>query len=103
KVGLADAEQVDPLATGDFDHLDLVSIRDIRDAPQLVGRRDTAVHAGDDGEAAVLLDVRVDAIVDEPRAAFFLMLVELDLRDEVGDARLAGAAAPAGAALRCDR
>src|SRR5207244_1663002 len=49
-------------------------------------------------ERAVLLDVRVDAVVDEARVALLAVAVLADLRDEVGQARLARAAVAPGAA-----
>ena len=38
-------------------------------------RRDAAVDARHDAEGAVLLDIRVDAVVDEPRVALVFVLV----------------------------
>ena len=54
---LRDAEQVEPLAAGDLDQRDLVLLGDVGDPAQLGRRGDAAVHARDDAERAVLLDV----------------------------------------------
>ena len=95
---LVDAEQVDPLAAGDLDQRHLVLVGDVGDAAQLVGRGDAAADPRDDRERAVVLDVRVDAVVDEARVALLAVAVAADLGDEVGEPGLAGAALASGAA-----
>ena len=74
QVFLLDAEQVDALAAGELDHRHVVLHRHLGDAHQLVGRRHAAVDARDDRERAVLLDVGVDAIVDEAGVALVVVL-----------------------------
>ena len=98
QVLLADAEQVQPLAAGDLHERHLVLVGDVGDPAQLVGRAHAAVHPRHDRERAVLLDVRVDAVVDEARVALLLVAVGVDLGDEVGERRLADAALAPGAA-----
>ena len=56
----------------------LVFLGDVGDAAQLVGAGDAAVDARDDAEGAVLLDVGVDAVVDEARVALVVVLVAPD-------------------------
>ena len=73
-------------------------VGDVGDPAQLVGGRDAAADARDDGERAVVLDVRVDAVVDEARVALLAVAVAADLAHQVGEAGLAGAAVAAGAA-----
>ena len=58
---------------------------------------DAAVDARDDAEGAVLLDVRVHAVVDEPRVALVLVLVAPDRLEQRREAGLAaGSSLPAG-------
>ena len=52
----------------------LVLVRDVGDAAQLGRRGHAAVDARHDAEGAVLLDVGVDAVVDEARVALVLVL-----------------------------
>ena len=92
EVLLADAEQVDPLAAGDLHQRHLVLVGDVGDPAQLVGRRDAAADARHDGERAVVLDVRVDAVVDEARVALLAVAVAVDLARRGRRGRLAGAA-----------
>jgi hypothetical protein len=66
---LADAEQVDSLAAGHLDHRDLVLVDDVGDPPQLIRARHAATHPRHDAEPPVVLDVGVDAVVDEPGVA----------------------------------
>ena len=65
----------------------LVLVGDVGDAAQLRRRRHAAVDARDDAERAVLLDVGVDAVVDEPRVALVVVLAapeRLQQRREAG-------------------
>jgi hypothetical protein len=95
---LADAEQIDPLTARDLDHGQLVLVRGVGDPPQLVWGHDAATDARNDAERAVVLNVRVDAIVDVAGVPLLTESASLDLRDEVGEPRLAGAAIPSSAA-----
>ncbi len=95
---LRDPEQVDPLAAGDLDHPDVVLVGYLGDPAELIRGDDATVDARDDRERAVVLDVRVDAVVDEACVALLPMPVRGHLRDEVGERRLAGAAVATGAA-----
>ena len=69
QVLLLDAEQVDPLAAGQLDHRHVVLLGHVGDPAQLLGGGDPAAHLRDDGEGAVLLDVGVHPVVDEPALA----------------------------------
>ena len=74
QIGFLHAQQIDALAAGDLDHRHVVLVGDVGDAAQFGGRSDAAAHARDHGERAVLLNVGVDAIVDEAgRAVFFVI------------------------------
>ena len=64
---LLDAEQVDALAAGDLDGRDLELVGDVGDGAQFARRGDAAPHARHHRIGAVLLDVGVDALVDEAR------------------------------------
>ena len=75
QVFLLDAQQIDALAAGELDHRHLILHRDFGDAHQFRRRRYAAVNARDDGERAVLLDVGVNAVVDESRVALVFVLV----------------------------
>ena len=55
-----------------------------------VGRRHAAVNARHDGERAVLLDVGVDAVVDESRVALVFVLIGPECFQQRGQADLAG-------------
>src|SRR5262249_19111293 len=55
EVLLLDAQQIQPLASRDLDHGNLVLLRDLRDAPELRRRRHARVDARDHGERTVLL------------------------------------------------
>src|SRR4051812_48818352 len=100
QVLLAHAQQVDALAARDLDHRQLVLVGDVGDPPQLVGRDHAAADARHDAERAVVLDVGVDAVVDEARVALLAEPARLALGDEVGQPGLAGAALAPGAARR---
>ena len=67
QVFLLDAEHVDALAAGDLDRRDLELVDDVGDGAQFVGVGHAAPHARHDRIGAVLLDVGVDALVDEAR------------------------------------
>ena len=66
QVLLPDAEQVDPLAAGQLDHRHVVLLGHVGDPAQLLGGGDPAAHLRHDREGAVLLDVGVHPVVDEP-------------------------------------
>ena len=87
------AEQIDALAAGDLHHRHVVFFGDVGDAPQFGGRGHAAAHARDDGERAVLLDVGVDAIVDEARRAVFLVIAAPEHVEHVAQRGLADLAA----------
>ena len=67
QVLLLDAQQVDALAAGDLDGRDRELVDHVGDGAQLARRRHAAPHARHDRVGAVLLDVGVDALVDEAR------------------------------------
>src|SRR5207244_1592421 len=64
QVFLGDAQQIDALAAGDLDHGDVIFFRDFADADEIIRAGDAAVHAGDDAECAVILDIGMDAVID---------------------------------------
>src|SRR5581483_9626294 len=74
KIVLCDAEEVDALAAGYLDHPRAVLLGNLRYPSQLRGRRNAAVYSWDDGKRAVILDVGVNAIVDEPSIALILVV-----------------------------
>src|SRR6185437_15485151 len=65
---LARAEHVDALSARHFHGRNVVPVGRIGDGAQFVGRGDAAPHARHDGIGAVLLDIGVDALIDETRA-----------------------------------
>ena len=67
QVLLPDAQHVDALAAGDLDGRDVELVDDVGDGAQLLRRGHAAPHARHDRIGAVLLDVGVDALVDEAR------------------------------------
>ena len=95
QVRLLDAEQIDALAAGDLHHRHVVLVGDVGDAAQLVGRRHAAANARNHRERAVLLDVGVDAIVDEARRAIFVVVAAPEHVEHVAQRRLADLAAQA--------
>ena len=58
-----------PLAAGELHHRHVVLLRDLADLDEVVGRGDAAVDPRDDRERAILLDVGVNAVVDEAGVA----------------------------------
>ena len=100
QVFLPDAEEIDPLAAGDLDHRHLVLVGDVGNAAQLRRARDAAVNARNDREGAVLLDVRVHAVVDEPRRAVLVVIAAPDHVEHVAERRLADLASHAVAVDR---
>ena len=58
------AQQVDALATGDFDRGDLVFIHGIGNAAQFIGGGFAAPHARDHAVGAILLNVGMAALID---------------------------------------
>src|SRR3546814_7724209 len=62
---LLDPEDVESLAAGDLDHRRVIFFDDIGDRAQFGGIGEPAPHARDDRVSAVLLDVGVQALVDE--------------------------------------
>ena len=81
----------------------LISGTSWRSATSAIRRSSSAVVTpprmrGTTRERAVVLDVRVDAVVDEARVALLAVAVAADLAHQVGEAGLAGAAVAAGAA-----
>ena len=69
KLLLAHAEQVDPLPAGDLHRRDGEFVDDVGDGAQFRGAGHAAPHARHHRIGAVLLDVGVDALVDEARLA----------------------------------
>ena len=65
------------------------AIGDVGDAAQLRRRGHAAVDARDHAEGAVALDVRVHAVVDEPRVALVLVVAGPDRLQQRGEAGLA--------------
>ena len=90
QVFLLDAQQVDPLAAGDLDHRHVVLDGHLGDAHELVGRRHAGVNARDHRERPVLLDVGVNAIVDEAGVALVGVLVGPQRFQQRRQADLAG-------------
>ena len=68
QVVLLHAQQVDALAAGDLDGRDVELVGHVGDGAQLRRRGHAAPHARHHRIGAVLLDVGVDALVDEARA-----------------------------------
>ena len=104
QVFLLHAKQVDPLAAGHLDCRYLVFVDDVGDAAQ-VGRRGFATpHPRYDGERAVLLNVRVRALVDEARLRIVFGFVR-PRRDQVivecGTARRASVRRPPLEKMHC--
>ncbi len=93
QIGLLDAEQIDALAAGDLHHRHVVLVRDVGDAAQFVGRGHAAAHARDHGKRAVLLNVGVDAVVDEARRAVLFVIAAPQHVEHVAQRRLADFAA----------
>src|SRR5690606_29267933 len=73
EVFLFDAEQVDALAACDLDGGYLELVGHVGDGAQFLRIGHTAPHAGHDGIGAVLLDIGVDALVDEAGLAIVLV------------------------------
>ena len=67
QVFLLDAQKVDALPARHLHGRDLELVRDIGNRAQLARRRHAAPHARHHGEGAVLLDIGVNALVDEAR------------------------------------
>src|SRR5215510_11491994 len=78
QVFLVHPQEIDALPARDLDHSYVVFLGDVGDAAQFVGRGHAAVYARHDAECAVLLDVRVDAVVDESRVALVFVFVAPD-------------------------
>src|SRR5215472_8893686 len=93
QIGLQHTQQVDALAASDFDHAHVVFFRNVGNASQFLGRGDAATDAGDYREGAVILNVGVDAIVDEARRAIFQVSAAPDHVHHVTECGLAGGAA----------
>jgi hypothetical protein len=66
KVFLAHSEEVDALPAGELEQRDVVTLRDLGDAPQLRRGGDAAGDLRHDGECPVPLDIGVHPVVDEP-------------------------------------
>src|SRR5262249_62205547 len=72
------AQQIDALPSCDLDHPHFVFFGDVGDAAQFAGRSHATVYARHDAERTILLDVRVDAIIDESRVTLVLVFVAPD-------------------------
>ena len=83
------AQQIDPLAAGQLHHRHVVFVRHVRNAPQLVGSRDAAGHLRNDRERSVLLNIGVNAFIDEARIAFIHIFVRPDGIQQRSQSRLA--------------
>ncbi len=73
----------------------LVLVGDVGDAAELIRRGHAAVDPRNHRERAVLLDVGVDAIVDEPRRAILVVVAAPEHVEHVAERRLADLAADA--------
>ncbi len=73
----------------------VVFVRDVGNAPQFRGRGDAAADARNHRKRSVLLNVRVHAIVDEPRGAILVVIAAPDHVQHVAQRRLAHLAARA--------
>ena len=87
---LPDAKQVDPLAAGELHHRHVVLHGDLRDPHQFVRAGHTAVDSRHDGERAVLLDVGVDAVIDETRVSLVFVFAGPERFQKGSEAYLAG-------------
>ncbi len=74
EIRLLHSQQIQALASSDLHHRHVVLLRDIRDAPQLCGRGHASTHARHHGKRSVLLNIGVDAIVDEASRAILFMV-----------------------------
>src|SRR5262249_8119137 len=84
-----DSQQIDALASGDFHHRDLVFFGDIGDLAQLRRRSDASAHARHHAERAIVLNIGVHAVVDEPRRTVFYVVAAPHHVDHVAQCRLA--------------
>ena len=96
QVFLLHAEQIDALPARDLDSGNAEAIGDIGDGAQFVGRGEPAPHARHDREGAVLLDVGVNALVDETRLVVVLVVVGPGADEIIVERRTAGRAAAGG-------
>src|SRR5262249_53142365 len=99
QVLLLHAQQVDALAAGDLYGGDPVLVYHVGDAAQLGGRGLAAPHARDHRVGAVLLDVRVAALVDVARLRIVFRLLGPGRDQVVVQGRAAGGAAVGRAPL----
>ena len=89
QIRFPDAQQIDALAAGDLHHRHVILVGDVGDAAELVGRRDAAADPRNDRERTVLLNVGVNAIVDEPCRAIFVVITAPDHVEHVAERGLA--------------
>ena len=83
------AQQIDSLSAGQLDQRYVIPLGDVGDAPQLRGAGDAAGNLRHHGERSVLLDVGVDALVDEARVLLVFVLTVPQRLQQRGEARLA--------------
>ncbi len=87
---LLDAKQVDPLAARELHHRHVVLHGDLRNPHQFVRACHPAVDSRHNGERAVLLDVGVDAVIDETRVALVFVFAGPQRFEKGSEADLAG-------------
>ena len=95
QVCLLDAEQINALAAGNLHHRHLVFFGHVRDAPKFFRRSHASTDARHDRKRSVLLNIGVDAVVDEARRAIFIVVSAPQHVHHVTERRLADFAAHA--------
>ena len=96
KILFLHAQHVDALAASHLDSRYGELVDNIGNRPQFAGRCHAAPHARDDGVGAILLDVRVNALVDESRLVIVLIVARIIAHEVVVERRSAFGAAARG-------
>src|SRR5262249_45832388 len=78
---------------GDLQHADMVFVGDVSNTAKFVGRGYAATNAGYNREGTILLNIGVDAVVDEARRAVLIMIAAPKHVEDVAQSGLADFAA----------